>query len=261
MKHMLRFFNLALGTLGGAAATSHPVDEQEAPFDVAELYFELNNTDGDLGIHSLIDGEAWQRLEIEDPSENVLLQVRAASRLRRQGLTELFFESAEPPFESDDPDEITLTPEQFFRRFPEGTYEISGITLTGEELESEAVITHLMPAPPTIFVAGQPVSEDCEDDPGPTVAAPFDITWLPVTTSHPEIGRSGEPIELARYELIVERPNDPVVPLKITAVLGPDVTSFPFPTGLVTGEPMKVEVLAREIGGNQTATEACFSVD
>ncbi len=31
-------------------------DEDEVPFDVAQVFFELNNTDGDLGIHALIDG-------------------------------------------------------------------------------------------------------------------------------------------------------------------------------------------------------------
>ena len=46
----------------------------------------------------------------------------------------------------------------------------------------------------------------------------------------------------------------------MTVVLGPDVTSFPFPAGLISNEPMKVEVLAREASGNQTATEACFQV-
>ncbi len=31
-------------------------DDHEVPFEVAEVFFELNNTDGDLGIHALIDG-------------------------------------------------------------------------------------------------------------------------------------------------------------------------------------------------------------
>lgn len=30
-------------------------DDEEIPFDEAEIFFELNNTDGDLGIHALID--------------------------------------------------------------------------------------------------------------------------------------------------------------------------------------------------------------
>ena len=250
--------SLAIGY--GATAVADDDDEETIPWDVATIYFELNNTDGDLGIHSLIDGGPWKQLEIETPDERENLRIRLRNRLRRQGLTELFFESAEPPFESDEPDERTLTPEQFFRRFPEGIYEVSGLSIDNEELESDVTVTHVMPAPPEIFVGGAPVSEDCDEDPGPAVSAPFDISWLPVTMSHPDLGRSGEPVEIVRYELIVERPDDPEVPFKITAELGPNVTTFPFPAGLVGSEPMKVEVLAREASGNQTATESCFQV-
>ena len=100
-------------------------DEAEIPFDVATLYFELNNTDGDLGFHGLIDGDAWKRLEIENPKERRLLNVFVQSRLRRQGLTEFFFESAEPTFDE-------LAPKKFFRRFPEGEYEISGIDVESD---------------------------------------------------------------------------------------------------------------------------------
>ncbi|HSG65599.1 MAG TPA: hypothetical protein VLD39_11390, partial [Gammaproteobacteria bacterium] len=259
MKHRAEIPGLALALIGSGLALHDTAavagDEDEIPFDVATIYFELNNTDGDLGIHSLIDGEPWRALEIETPREREILQIRLRDRLRRQGLTELFFESAEPPFESDDPEEVTLTPERFFRRFPEGIYEVSGLTLEGDELESAVMVTHLMPAPPQIFVNNLPVSEDCEN-PAPAVGMPFTISWLPVTESHPEIGRTGEPIELVRYELIVERPDDPPIPFKITVELGPDVTAFPFAADIVGGEPLKVEVLAREASGNQTATEA-----
>ena len=79
----------------GSVSRAH---DDEIPFDEAELFFELNNTDGDLGIHALIDGEAWKKLEIEDPREREILDVSVRGRLRRQGLTEIFFESAEPVF-------------------------------------------------------------------------------------------------------------------------------------------------------------------
>ena len=49
-------------------------DDDEIPFDEAELFFELNNTDGDLGIHALIDGDAWKRLTIEDTKERKMLK-------------------------------------------------------------------------------------------------------------------------------------------------------------------------------------------
>ncbi len=101
---------------------------QAAEFSEAELFVELNDTDGDLGIHGAIDGGAYSRLEIEDPNERVILVLRAIGRLARQGLTQLFFESAEPTFDE-------LAPAEFFRRFPEGTYEIDAVSLTGEEIE------------------------------------------------------------------------------------------------------------------------------
>jgi hypothetical protein len=40
-------------------------DEDEEPFEEAYLYFELNDTDGDLGIHGKVDGDAWKRVKIE----------------------------------------------------------------------------------------------------------------------------------------------------------------------------------------------------
>ena len=62
-------------------------DDMEIPFDEHEIFFELNNTDGDLCLHALIDGEAWKKLTIEDPWRRTLLKVRLKGRLRRQGLT------------------------------------------------------------------------------------------------------------------------------------------------------------------------------
>ena len=106
-------------------------DEVEIPFDVAEVFFELNKTDGDLGIHAMIDGEPWKRLQIEDTKERRILGVGVRGRLRRQGLTEIFFESAEPTFDE-------LPPSVFFHRFPEGTYEVEGVSLEGDELENIA---------------------------------------------------------------------------------------------------------------------------
>lgn len=265
----LRFPALAAAPLAfilGAAPLQAYADENEAeiPFSVANIFFELNNTDGDLGIHALIDGKPWKKLEIEEPNEREMLNIRLRGQLRRQGLTELFFESAEPPFESDEPGEVSLTPEKFFKRFQEGQYEVSGITIEGDELNSTAMVTHLMPAPPEIFVSDpsespQAVSDDCDEDPGPAVSNPVTVSWSPITKSHPEIGRTGESIEIKNYELVVER--EMPSPLKFTAILSPDVTSVQLPAGLLgSGDKLKVEVLAREKSDNQTATESCFQV-
>ena len=122
--------------LGGATAARG----QAIPLDEAQVLAELNDTDGDLGFHALIDGEAWDRLAIRDPNGRQILSVRPTRSLARQGMTELFFESAEPEFDE-------LSPEEFFERFPAGRYTISGRTLEGDALAGTARFSHRMPAP------------------------------------------------------------------------------------------------------------------
>ena len=246
--------------LASVAPVGWAQDGNETPFSVANVFFELNDTDGDLGIHALIDGEPWKTLSIEDPRARKLLLVSVKGRLRRQGLTELFFESAEPPFESDDPNEVTLSPEDFFRRFPEGKYQIDGMTLDGRELESVAQVTHLMPAPPeNISVSGIAAAEDCDAVPLPAVSGPVIISWDPVTESHPEIGRTGEPVEVVQYQLVVEREEPNVFVFSVD--LPPTATQFEVPSNFIAlADEFKFEILVREASGNQTARESCFEV-
>lgn len=233
-------------------------DGEEIPFADASLYFELNNTDGDLGIHSLIDGDPWKRLCIEDPRGRKILDIKLKGRLRRQGLTELFFESAEPSFDE-------LAPETFFRRFPAGTYEIEGVTLEGQEMESEVEITHLLPAPPAnILVSGIPAAESCDDEPLPTVPAgdPVVISWDPVTHSHPELGETDEPIEVEIYQVVIELLEPEEMNTTLSVDLPPSETEFEVPAGFISmGTTFKFEVLVREESGNQTAAESCFLVE
>ncbi len=63
--------------LPGSAANAQEasVDEPATAFSVANVFAELNHTDGDLGFHALIDGDPWLRLEIEGPEDRVLLAV------------------------------------------------------------------------------------------------------------------------------------------------------------------------------------------
>ena len=225
---------------------------QGANFSTANLFFELNDTDGDLGIHALIDGQAWKSLGIEDPAGRGMLNVSVTGRLGRQGLTELFFESAEPPFDE-------LSPEQFFRRFPEGRYEIDATTLAGGELEATVRISHVLPGPPEdVLLSGVPAAEDCDAVPLPSVGEPVVIRWDPVTQSHPEIGTPGKKVTVEHYQLVIEREG-----LVLSVELPPDVTEFEVPTALTEpGDEIKFEILVRAAGsGNQTAIESCFIVD
>src|SRR5688572_675965 len=67
---------------------------QEGPprFSEAELFFELNDTDGDLGIHASLDGEEWTHLRIEAPNDDELLSISTGGELRSQTMTQLSFE-------------------------------------------------------------------------------------------------------------------------------------------------------------------------
>ena len=220
-----------------------------AEFSKAELFLELNDTDGDLGIHGNIDGGPYARLEIEDPNERVILVLRAAGRLARQGLTELFFESAEPTFDE-------LPPAEFFRRFPEGTYEIEAVSLTGEEIESAVVLNHVLAAPVgNITVNGIPAAENCDASSLPAVTPPVIIDWDPVTASHPTIGKTG-PVEIVRYQFVVE-----IEGANIAVDLPPTVTQFEVPAGILAlGDEFKFEIIARTASGNNTAIETCFTL-
>ena len=268
--HILPVFLVAVVALILVAAVPGVwAEDDENEFEVAELFFELNNTDGDLGIHALVDGGPWKKLEIEDPRDRDMLNIYVKGRLRRQGLTEIFFESAEPTFDE-------LPPARFFRRFPEGTYEIEGITLEGEELENEVELTHLMPAPAdgiTLYEDGPEIvleDVDCEDDTTiPEVPGDEDVTisWDPVTHSHTELGRTNEPVEIVNYEVVVEVEwdvDDEEFVSVFSIILPPGQTSVTIPQELIDlgleeadGE-FKYEVLAREVSYNQTAVESCF---
>jgi hypothetical protein len=245
--------------------------EEALEFVEAHIFFELNHTDGDLGIHALIDGEAWKRLEIEDPREREILDIAVRGRLRRQGLTEIFFESAEPTFDE-------LPPARFFRRFPEGIYEIEGTTLDGQELEGEVELTHVMPAPPVPTVNGEPMAMQCdEEEPGyditgvtPDLDGTVTIAWEEVTMSHPDSEGAGAgvqppvPVTIVNYEVVVEAELDidgEEFLSIFSIILPPDVTAVTIPAGfLLLTEESKYEVLAREESYNQTAVESCFAV-
>jgi hypothetical protein len=243
---LLPLFLLAIAGFTLVVATS---TVQAAEFSEAQLFFELNDTDGDLGIHASIDGGPYVQLEIEDPNERRILLISALGRLARQGLTQLFLESAEPPFDE-------LAPEEFFRRFPEGKYEIEARTHAGEEIEATVRLSHVLAAPVgNVTVNGEPAAADCDTVPLPSVSEPVSIDWDPVTTSHPEIGKAG-PVEIVRYQFFVEQGA-----VKLAVDLPPTVTEFQVPSSITAlGGTFKFEIIARTATGNNTAIETCYTV-
>ena len=246
-------------------------DDDEEPFDEAYLFFELNDTDGDLGIHGKIDGDEWKYLEIEDPRDRKMLNIWVRGRLRRQGLTELFFESAEPCFPEDcDEGDVGLDPEVFFKRFKEGVYDIEGYTLDGEERESEVFLSHVIPAAPDgVEVNGTEIPEDeCAEG----ISAPITLSWDAVTEAHEELGKNpgsslaSNGIEVIYYEAVLEIDESDY---KSATIVPADVTQVDLPEAItnLVGETeegeFKIEILVRTdngegVPGNQSAVEGCF---
>ncbi len=228
------------------ASAERGEDDDETPFAVGQVLIQLNDTDGDLGFHARVDGDAWKRLRIFDPRERKLLDLRLRGRLRRQGLTELAFESAEPTFD-------VLPPAVFFKRFPEGEYEIEGVALDGGELESTSVFSHLIPAAPgNLAVSGEPAPDDCDGE-APVAESPVEIAWDAVTTSHPDLGRSGD-VEIDSYEVSIEAETT-----ALTIDVDGETTWVELAEGAIpSGEEVKFQVLVREAGGNETSSESCF---
>ncbi|MCI0630904.1 MAG: hypothetical protein L0Y44_09665 [Phycisphaerales bacterium] len=116
----------------------------ELLFSDARMIIEFNDTDQDVGIQMFIDGEEWKLLRAFAPNGRKILEINGTNSLKLQGLTELFFESSEPSL-----DEVSL--EEFLARFPEGVYELEGITVDGEPIEAEATFTHAIPDGPVLL--------------------------------------------------------------------------------------------------------------
>lgn len=250
-RHWLRvdlLLALSLCAMTGVASRSRAA-QPPLRFEVAELFLELNDTDGDLGIHSLIDGGPWTRLSIDTPGDEKLFGIVTHGQLRQHGMTEVFFESAEPPFDE-------LAPAVFFRRFPEGRYEVEGLSQDGREIASTATLSHILAAPPeSISVSGIAAAKDCDAPLLPVVAPPVVLRWDPVTTHHPTLGRQG-PVKVDLYEVVVESDD-----VKLSIELPPGSREMTVPAEVTApGGEFKFEILVRTTTGNRTAVESCFIV-
>lgn len=234
---------LILGFAAPAAWTDDDDDDDdEIELDEAEVFIEFNSTDGDFGIQFFWDGEPWKKMKVEGPDERTVLDVKVKNNLREQGLTEGFFESAEPSV-----DELSM--EEFLERFPEGTYEFEGKTLDGDELEGETEFTHTLPAPPAHL---WPADGDVVDSMMPLVAS-FDAVTEDL---------DGNPLDPELYEVVIETENDILRVFSIILegdVLNPQVTVPP--EFLEPGTEYKFEVIVQEESGNRTISETEFSTD
>ncbi len=221
----------ATAALGMGPATRECYAET-IPFKIAKIYWEYNASANDLGVHVSLDAEDWKRLRILNPRGRSLFEVEGRGPYRELGMTELFFEGAEPSL-----DEFPLA--GLLARFPEGEYEIKGRTVDGQVLESEVMFSHAIPAGPEV---------SAEVGPGDSLV----ISWTPVTSPPP--GFPNRPINIVGYQVIVGL-FLVTVPATTTSVTVPPE----FVASLASGE-QPYEVLAIEASANQTLTEGTFEI-
>ncbi|MGH1481682.1 MAG: hypothetical protein ACRBM6_23610 [Geminicoccales bacterium] len=222
---------------------SHAQHVGEGSFAEADVFLELNDTHGDLGLQAFIDGDPFPQLDIKDARRKRIFQVRTSRSRATQGVNEIFFESVEPGF--DEP-----PPKEFLARFPEGTYQVSTKRQGGGKLECDVEITHLLPAQPgNISVNGQVLPFDCEVETPPNVSTPVTISWDPVDLSHPDIGVTNTPIGIEESDIMI-----------VTMVFDPGQTAIDVPSQLLAlGDEFKLGVVAQEMTGNRTVIESCFA--
>ena len=229
--------------------------ENEQPFGATSVIIEL--TDNDIELQVFVDGVEWKSLQIFNPNEGRIFNLKTQKNIRQQGgLSELFFAS-EPTHYLEDEPEFDGTIEEFLARFPAGEYEIEGQTVNGGDLEGQATLTHVLPALPEI-IAPVSVGED------PPVVNPNNliIEWEPVTTRFTGNG----PVEIFEYQVILDQVDParaaPWVDGKTRRALinlPPSVTSLTVPPEfLLPNAAYEFEILAIEVSGNSTISVGEF---
>lgn len=203
-----------------------------AQLEEARIFIEFNSTDNDLGFHVFLDGEDWKRLSIVNPDGLTIFEVEGKAAYGELGLTELFFEGAEPTL-----DDVPL--EQLLARFPEGQYQFVGETVDGESLQGTATLSHAVPA-------GPEVSARVRDD------DKLVISWRPA--EGPPEGFPDREIEIVGYQVIVESFQVTLPPSARRLRVPPE-----FVKSLEDGEH-SFEVLAIDASGNQTISEDSFVI-
>lgn len=225
---------LVLAAISFLAAAKGPSAEPAAggrvQLSFSKIYWEYNSSANDLGVHVTLDGEDWKRLKIFRPDDSLIFDVRGYGPYQQLGMTELFFEGAEPSL-----DEFPLY--DLLALFPEGEYEFEGRTAGGDDIEGEWMFSHAIPAGPRVQAQVGPNNF-------------LRIVWTHVTAPPP--GFPNRPIHITGYEVIVGT-FKVIMPATATSVTVPPEYVQSLLPGL-----QQFEVLAIEESGNQTLTEGTF---
>lgn len=244
----------------------------EAEFDETLVLIEINATDGDVGFHAKFDGDAWYNVKMYDPLYRKIFHEKADGPLREQGLTENFFESAEPLCVPDpeDPEELVVTLAEFLDRFPAGDYMLIGKNNEMEWQTGEAELSYNLPAAPDIDATDEAEFDSAEDvvvewEQGDDLGGKCDDEDLVTDGVIPDPAD----VEIVGWEVVVEPDCEmDFEPERVfSAQLPPDYTSVTVPEEFLQAylddgcAEFKFEVGAIEETGNQTFSEGGFEID
>src|SRR3990172_2489663 len=93
---MARYLRVLPAFLIGLVAFTLSARCWAAPFKEARIYIEFNASANDLGYHVSLDAEDWKTLKIVNPAGVTIFEVEGKAAYKDLGMTELFFEGAEP---------------------------------------------------------------------------------------------------------------------------------------------------------------------
>lgn len=225
-----------------AAAPALAQDE----FSIFQLYYELNASAGDVGLHGMLDGDTWSTADILGPGGTFrVVRALANDDSVEFGLTQLFFESNEPPIGERSFNELKT-------QFPPGVYEAVGATPDNGSLTATKSLTADLPCPPRVFA---PQVDDDE----------LVLKWRlkpGVYDPDTQICDSRRNVDVATIEAIVDlqRPGSSEK-RTYDVLLAPDSREIAVPMEFFRGSDglaAKAEILIIDRSGNRTAVEREF---
>src|SRR5262245_41603793 len=95
MMRKLKWHHLVL-LIAFALVVATPAPAAATKFEATRIFIEFNSTDNDLGFHVFLDAEEWQSVRITNPVGVTIFDVAGKGAYANLGLSELFFEGAEP---------------------------------------------------------------------------------------------------------------------------------------------------------------------
>ncbi len=210
-----------------------------------KVLIEHNFTDEDTGFQGFFDGDPWNELTLRRPGSQSVVNVRAEGALRGFGLTELFYETSEPPNA-----EVAIS--DVLDRLSEGTYAATADMVEGRDSSRSTPLTHAIPVGPSMV---SPADGAIGLDPADVV-----VTWGPVSQD-----LDGLPVNVVGYQVTVTVHGAKRFPATFAH---PEFSIFLASTARSVRVPAEFmeddtcydwEVLAIEESGNQTLSSSRFA--